>query len=142
LINFDYSVDPDVGGPQVDISGATALLTIKNLGDGSTFSFDPSLVTDNAQGSAHGVPGGYQNSEQLAFFPVDFRRDANFTYDVTFTLSNLPEGHANLSVENLVKIGSGDAVPEPASWALMMLGFGGIGAAMRRSRRTAAAATA
>lgn len=27
------------------------------------------------------------------------------------------------------------AVPEPASWALMLLGFGGIGMAMRRSRR-------
>lgn len=27
------------------------------------------------------------------------------------------------------------AVPEPASWALMILGFGGIGAALRRGRR-------
>lgn len=27
------------------------------------------------------------------------------------------------------------AVPEPATWALMLLGFGGIGMAMRRSRR-------
>jgi hypothetical protein len=29
-------------------------------------------------------------------------------------------------------------VPEPATWALMLLGFGGIGMAMRRSRRTSA----
>ena len=28
-------------------------------------------------------------------------------------------------------------VPEPATWALMLVGFGGIGMAMRRSRRTA-----
>nr|WP_314445353.1 FxDxF family PEP-CTERM protein [uncultured Sphingomonas sp.] len=27
------------------------------------------------------------------------------------------------------------AVPEPGTWALMLLGFGGIGASMRRSRR-------
>jgi hypothetical protein len=27
------------------------------------------------------------------------------------------------------------AVPEPATWALMLLGFGGVGMAMRRSRR-------
>jgi hypothetical protein len=26
-------------------------------------------------------------------------------------------------------------VPEPATWAMMLLGFGGIGMAMRRSRR-------
>jgi hypothetical protein len=33
-------------------------------------------------------------------------------------------------------------VPEPDAWALMILGFGGIGAAMRRRRNTTAAATA
>jgi PEP-CTERM motif len=31
------------------------------------------------------------------------------------------------------------AVPEPAAWALMLLGFGGIGLAMRRRRRPALA---
>jgi uncharacterized repeat protein (TIGR03803 family) len=34
------------------------------------------------------------------------------------------------------------SVPEPATWALMLLGFGGIGAAMRRGNRRAAAKTA
>ena len=38
---------------------------------------------------------------------------------------------------------SGGGVPEPASWALMILGFGGAGAALRgQRRRHAAAATA
>lgn len=32
------------------------------------------------------------------------------------------------------------AVPEPASWALMIVGFGGVGALMRRRRETHAAA--
>jgi choice-of-anchor C domain-containing protein len=31
------------------------------------------------------------------------------------------------------------AVPEPASWALMLVGFGGLGAVLRRQRRTVAA---
>jgi hypothetical protein len=35
----------------------------------------------------------------------------------------------------------GVAVPEPTSWALMLLGFGGMGA-MLRSRRRPVAATA
>jgi hypothetical protein len=30
-------------------------------------------------------------------------------------------------------------VPEPATWALMLLGFGGIGLAMRRRRKPALA---
>jgi hypothetical protein len=28
------------------------------------------------------------------------------------------------------------AIPEPASWALMIMGFGGVGAAIRSRRRT------
>jgi hypothetical protein len=34
------------------------------------------------------------------------------------------------------------AVPEPASWAMMITGFFGLGATLRRARRTASAATA
>jgi hypothetical protein len=34
------------------------------------------------------------------------------------------------------------AVPEPAAWALMLLGFGGLGAALRSSKRRATARTA
>jgi hypothetical protein len=34
--------------------------------------------------------------------------------------------------------GSVPAVPEPATWAMMLLGFGGIGASIRRAHRTGA----
>lgn len=34
----------------------------------------------------------------------------------------------------------GGAVPEPAAWALMLVGFGGLGAALRSRRRTALSA--
>lgn len=36
-------------------------------------------------------------------------------------------------------IGGGAAVPEPTSWALMLVGFGGIGSALRAKRRWATA---
>lgn len=39
----------------------------------------------------------------------------------------------------LVKLGFAGAVPEPSSWALMVLGFGSVAAAMRRRRRPVAA---
>lgn len=32
--------------------------------------------------------------------------------------------------------GGGGGVPEPSTWAMMLVGFGGIGAAMRRRRRS------
>ena len=35
-----------------------------------------------------------------------------------------------------------DAVPEPATWAMMLIGFGGLGAALRMNRRRTAMATA
>jgi hypothetical protein len=38
-----------------------------------------------------------------------------------------------------IRPAAGAAVPEPASWALLMLGFGGLGAALRSTRRKAAA---
>lgn len=37
----------------------------------------------------------------------------------------------------LYTTGNPPAVPEPATWAMMLLGFGAAGTAMRRSRRTA-----
>ena len=38
------------------------------------------------------------------------------------------------------KVSATGAVPEPAAWALMILGFGGVGAALRSKRRALAAA--
>jgi hypothetical protein len=54
-------------------------------------------------------------------------------------LSALATGHAYLNIHTLV-VPAGEirgfliAVPEPASWLMMLIGFGGIGAAMRRRR--------
>ena len=43
------------------------------------------------------------------------------------------EGHQASNTFQI--LGSIAGVPEPASWALMLVGFGGLGAALRRSRR-------
>lgn len=45
----------------------------------------------------------------------------------TFSLSSITSGPATITISAATA-----AVPEPAAWALMVLGFGAIGAAMRR----------
>jgi hypothetical protein len=52
---------------------------------------------------------------------------ANTTYRLKYTV--------NAQAGNISGVGTLYAVPEPATWALMLLGFAGIGMAMRRSRR-------
>jgi hypothetical protein len=45
-------------------------------------------------------------------------------------------GFTNGSISGVSLYSTGPAVPEPATWALMLGGFGFIGAAMRRRQRT------
>lgn len=47
----------------------------------------------------------------------------------SFNLSSITSGPATITIRAV-----GGAVPEPATWAMMLLGFGGIGFAMRRAR--------
>lgn len=73
----------------------------------------------------------------------------NFTYDIlsgtgrflgatgTFLGTGTIDARTRPSLLNLQFNGSvnAPAVPEPSTWAMMLLGFGGIGVAMRRKRR-------
>lgn len=52
----------------------------------------------------------------------------------TFTLSSITSGPAQISI-------SGGAVPEPATWALMVVGFGAVGFGMRSRRKVATRVT-
>ncbi len=45
-------------------------------------------------------------------------------------------GPATLTITGLADGGSGSAVPEPASWAMLILGFGFVGTAARRRNRS------
>ncbi len=63
-------------------------------------------------------------------------------FNVVFTLENtIPFGGGSIAYfegGKGVLTGTGGGVPEPASWALMIVGFGGLGASMRRQRSLAA----
>jgi hypothetical protein len=133
--NFDYSVDPNVSGSQVSLAGSTALLTITNLANGNSFSFDPSSAAfGNATSSA--LPGAYQNSEKVSFsfLGLNYNPNLNDTFAVDLTLSNVT-GIGTIEDDVTVQIGSG--VPEPSTWALMILGFAGVGFMAYRRRSSA-----
>jgi len=59
-----------------------------------------------------------------------------FLSSTSLSSSNLGVGLDNVSFNAVEPSG---AAPEPASWALMIAGFGGVGALLRARRRTAAA---
>lgn len=120
-------------------STASAVTVIKNLGTIS---------------SAKTVSGtlNYVSNEKLIFkFTVD--APYNFTFDASgsggtfpFTISSTATGSAGKYTETFGEYpvhGTIDytlttAVPEPASWALMIVGVGAVGASMRRRKAVAA----
>jgi hypothetical protein len=130
LWNFDYSVNP---GTQ-SLAGTTALITIKDIGNGTTTSFDPSAIGDNAHNSDS--VNGYQNSENaiFGFLGPLYSPSANDLFQFDFTLAG-GSLQAPLAVEAFVQVGSG--VPEPSTWAMLILGFASVGfASYRRSRQS------
>ena len=127
LWNFEFSVNPG------SLLGTHSLLTI--TGPGGVLAFNPQLILDN-------TPSGgplYQNSENLAFAflggPINFNPNASglYTFDLKlFSSDDLLLGDVSIQV---------NAVPEPSTWAMLILGFAGIGfMAYRRKSQPAALA--
>lgn len=57
---------------------------------------------------------------------------------LSFLSKGTPKGLPPIALLDGVSLTTG--VPEPASWAMMLVGFGGVGVILRRRRRTLAAA--
>jgi hypothetical protein len=124
LWNFEFSVNPG------SLLGTHSLLTI--TGPGGTLAFDPTLILDNRP------IGGpfFQNSENLGFDwlggPINFNPNASGIY--TFDLKLLSADDRQLGDVSIQV----NAVPEPSTWAMLILGFAGIGfMAYRRKSRPA-----
>ena len=60
-------------------------------------------------------------------------------YLTSFTYNSGPAPAGDFVVDRAYIV-AGNAIPEPGTWALMLLGFGGAGAALRASRRRMATA--
>lgn len=127
LWNFEFSVNPG------SLVGTYSLLTI--TGPGGVLAFNPQLIPDNTP------LGGplYQNSENLGFAflggPLNFNPNASGIYTFDLKLFSSDDRQlANVSIQV-------NAVPEPSTWAMLILGFAGIGfMTYRRKMRSEAPA--
>ncbi|WP_237452017.1 PEPxxWA-CTERM sorting domain-containing protein [Qipengyuania algicida] len=125
-MSFDWGVDND------SQSNITGLITMTNIGTGSSLSYDPFFTgNDNEL-----MDSSTQNSFRLNWGGIGFDPGVDDTYRVDLTINGLgSDTSRTLSV--FAKLGDGamGAVPEPATWALMILGFGFIGGIQRKTRQ-------
>ena len=126
-ISFDFSIGGVEGGGST--SGANIFLT--NLLTGQTASYNPFFIGNDNITTAS---GDIQNSARLNFSflsSLNFNANTNNTYRIDLTAGGN-------TVTSFAQLGSGAvaAVPEPATWAMMLVGFGAMGVSLRRRRRT------
>jgi len=91
-----------------------------HLADGST-----QVVTG---ATLDALPGMDANGSQTAF-----TTNGRLTFSFASAIDSVEFGSGNYSLE-IGDIGAVALVPEPAAWALMVLGFGGVGGLIRRRR--------
>jgi len=137
--NADFSIDPSQGYG-TSLNGLSFRFTITDLANNVSSTFNPvTFLGDNATDPSK--PGAIQNSEFAGFgfmLGSDFNKNLNDTYKIQLTA--LGGSLASpLTVTDFVSEGTGLAgfaggVPEPASWALMMIGLGFVGSALRNRR--------
>lgn len=90
------------------------------------------------------IPQGLSDFGFVMTLSLDCRgtgATCDFGHTGRFDFEGLPAGLSYTSQSGVFGVLPAGGVPEPATWALMILGFGATGAAMRR-RRTGAAAIA
>jgi hypothetical protein len=140
-----YAVSPIDGSHSVDVTGGAFNLTagsrlyfFSDTPYGHLFSFDvysesPSevawsnpLTTGPRRGIFYPLPAGHFTIYLAGDFPAGYPHQGELFW------LNFKDG--DFSIDNVVF----DAIPEPATWTLMILGFGLAGAALRRQIRTEA----
>lgn len=128
------------GGPLANTYTATSVGGIVPVGPFAVEVLPPVTVTDNL--TAPQASGVFAAFETNGAGTISY----NSQFGPTFTSSITTSGPLGVSGTGALQSGSftvtydytAAAVPEPAGWALMILGFGGLGSMLRR-RRTALA---
>jgi len=130
-VSIDYSfVNMQTGMVQLInlLTGQTAQFNVPFIGD-----LNNSLFQDS-QRLNFGFLNGSTPANEALFGNLGFNANVDDTYQVNLIGTNAGGTH---TLTYFVQLGAGaGSVPEPATWAMMLLGFGGIGASMRRQRRS------
>jgi hypothetical protein len=141
----DFDFFPSNGG-FVDLDGSTnaagTLQTADNFAAGTyTLTFD---LGGNARGDSDKTTvvtlGDFSKTITLASGAALSPQTFTFTTNGgALSFADLSGGNNNIG-NILDNVSLSTAVPEPATWAVMLLGFGGVGATMRNRRKLAASA--
>ncbi len=130
-ISYDFSIGSVFANSSFGTSNPNISLT--SLLTGQNINYNPLFVPNDNKTTAS---GDIQNSARLNFgflFGNNFKPNENNTYRIDLSAGGN-------TVTSFAQIGEGavPAVPEPATWAMMLMGFGVIGLSMRgrRGRRT------
>jgi hypothetical protein len=124
-LSFDWAA-----GELADRTGFDTDQLTGSITGAGTVNFATALYTNTA---GAGQPGSFSGWSKV---DVTFKADAT-TEVISFLSVGTPA--ANLPPVSFLDGVSLTSVPEPAAWGLMLLGFTGLGAAVRRRRRPAAA---
>jgi len=139
---FDFSIDVNSSGSTgLALADVTASLTLTDVKQSTTGSFNPLTIGDNATVGASAA----QNSEALSYASIagalgdpGFNLNAYDTYDFTLTVTCT---NADACGSNLGDVLASDSmsvqtVPEPASLALLAFGLAGLGFVRYRNKAT------
>jgi hypothetical protein len=141
VTGFGFDTDPNatIRDQNASLNGTQALgvfsevSTNQNVMGGMGFDVEQCLSTGNCQGGGNG--GVLAGASGTGSFTLDF---ASAPVNGVFTLSDLFVRYQSVGPNQQQSgVGIVTSVPEPATWALMLMGFGAVGYSMRRRRVTA-----
>lgn len=131
LLNGPATNNTPAYTPPYALNTGTVLGSLVNLNGTATLNFGSLNLSGLTVLGAHfgnNIDSDVNNVS--AFWLLNVTNPTN-----TITLAN-GAGSSNAQI-----FATNSAVPEPGTWALMLIGFGGMGVAMRRSRQSGAALT-